>query len=131
MFLHSCMDVRRTCIRPPGRLNNLWIVATRTIDMLNLKLCVLYEPGIYNIVCSTDWIGNQDLAGPAYLTEQLRDGVRLFDSATLSTNARDQLQYLLTDLWVLRRSLILPWSQLPCEKRPIPEHLFAEIVEFL
>lgn len=32
--------------------------------------------------------------------------------------------------WHYRRSLILPWSQLPFP-RPIPEHLFAEIVEFL
>ncbi len=40
------------------------------------------------------------------------------------------LSHLLDD-WGSRRHLLLPWSQLPFEKRPIPEHLFAEIVEFL
>ncbi len=49
----------------------------------------------------------------------------------LSPERKNRLLYLLTDPWTLRRQLILPWSQIPFEKRPIPEHLFAEIVEFL
>lgn len=52
------------------------------------------------------------------------------ERVALSLQVRMALLRALQGHWHFRRSLILPWSQLPFP-RPIPEHLFAEIVEFL
>lgn len=53
-----------------------------------------------------------------------------FDDVRLSPEVGQALLRALRGHWHYRRSLVLPWSQLPFP-RPIPEHLFAEIVEFL